>query len=285
MGNGITWDIELMTTRVESLNAMVEWKGVHVVSEQVGGAVHARLQSRDGPALPLTFFSDGLKLGNQPFQTYQSCSAQEIVKDVLDGYFPYAMKEEHPDGIRLRVIDRMKETFHAWLRDHSHRDPELIAGGDRLLPAGSHALHLSLVGNPNESFAKRPPDRIIRAGKICENTSPDNDISYHARTNFLRDEISILDPLRDQSSVTVRLQVKFEDGKRVVLLMEPSHTIGRLHDELAQIRSAEGLTPIDRCVFRTAVRSRDYTDPLETLADAGLAPSATLFVSMYSSKG
>jgi len=263
---------------------MVEPKGVHVVSDRVGGAVHARLQNRDGPPWPLTFFSDGLKLGSQPFQPYHSCSAQELINDVLDGYFPYAMKDEHPDGICLRVINRSQETFHAWMRDHSNRDPELIAGGDRLLPAGSHALHSSYAGNPNENFSKRPPDRIIRAGKICENTSSENDISCHTHSRFPCNEISILDPSRDPSSVIVRLQVKFEDGQRVVLLMEPSHTVGRLHDELAQVRSAEGLAPIDRCVLRTAVRSRDYTDRSETLKDAGLSPSATLFVSMYTSK-
>merc|ERR1719414_1303806 len=65
---GVNIDIQTLASSVEGLNSMVEKAGARIVSDRVGGAVHARLVADDQLPLPLTIFRDGLKLCDGPFQ-------------------------------------------------------------------------------------------------------------------------------------------------------------------------------------------------------------------------
>ena len=78
-----------MVLRVESLNATVD-VGAVVVSDGAGGV--ARFASASAFCLPLAFFRDGVKLGSADFAAYDTPAAQQLVRDILDGYFPYVLK-------------------------------------------------------------------------------------------------------------------------------------------------------------------------------------------------
>jgi hypothetical protein len=37
--------------------------------------------------------------------------AQALLTDLMDGFFPYDLKDEYPDGVPLKVVDRTAEKF------------------------------------------------------------------------------------------------------------------------------------------------------------------------------
>jgi len=283
-------DVQTLADRVEGLNATVERAGPRVVSDRVGGAVH-RLKSDDDLPLPLTVFRDGVKLGAGAFQTYNSRPAQQVLRDILDGYFPYALKDEYPDGVALKVLDRTEHDFERWLRDYAPGDPDLAGGGDRLAPGGCRVIGAQF-------HSAKPPEKVLRGGNICEvrdgigvaesppflggGASVGNAGNRHSSAPVCRmataaQEVSLLEPGRDPSAPMARLQVKLEGGGRLVLCMEATQTIGALEDALEAWQGGDG--PKKRRPLRTAFPPRTYTDRSQTLEEAGLMPSATLFAS------
>lgn|ERR1719323_2060003 len=73
----------------------------------------------------------------------------------------------------------------------------------------------------------------------------------------------------DQSAT---VQVKNADGQVLVFKLSATSTIGALHAKIARFRSGTAFE------IRSAFPARAYTDFAATLAEAGLVPSATLFV-------
>ncbi|CAJ1450118.1 unnamed protein product [Effrenium voratum] len=152
-------DTEVMATRVAELNALVRQEGARIVATRgPGGGRQARLVADDTTPLPLSFFKDGLKLGGLGFQSFSSRSAQQLLQDILDGYFPYELKKDYPDGVMLKVVDRTMLTFSAW-KEQAASDPELHSSGDRLAIGGGKVL------NANGGAL---PDKVLRHGDICE---------------------------------------------------------------------------------------------------------------------
>jgi hypothetical protein len=49
--------------------------------------------------LLFTIFKDGFVLGTDgPLRSYTSELSQAFINDVIDGYFPYELKTQYPDG-------------------------------------------------------------------------------------------------------------------------------------------------------------------------------------------
>jgi len=167
--DGVALDIKVIESRVQSLNAMVEKESARIVSSSVGGVTRARLVADDTQPLPLTFFRDGVKLGDHAFMAYELAPAQQLIRDILDGYFPFALKDDHPDGVAMKVLDRTSHSFTAWLKSHSQSDPDLIDSGSRLAPVGVHAVRRLPASS---DFLSRLPEKVVRDGRICEIREP-----------------------------------------------------------------------------------------------------------------
>jgi hypothetical protein len=57
--------------------------------------------------LPLTIFHDGIILGEDgEFRPYGETSTKALIRDVMDGYFPYEFKDRYPEGVVFKVIDQ-----------------------------------------------------------------------------------------------------------------------------------------------------------------------------------
>lgn len=277
-------ELATMAMRVEELNGTVEKVATRIVHDhRAGGAVRARLSDDQPQPLPLIFFKDGVKLGATAFKAYSSKEAKQLICDVSDGFFPYALKDDYPDGIAMKVIDRTTRTFDEWLREAQlYGDKDLLDGGDRLALAGGRALG----GKP--VLGLRPggalPERVIRDGRICEVNA-----SSVARPAALA-RMSVVNPA---AGPVARLQVKFDGGRRAVFVMGGAQLIGDLEDAVSKwceehMDSAPGALGSQRAtdgpdqrriILRTTFPQRTYEDRAQTLAAAGLTPSATLFVS------
>lgn len=79
-----------------------------------------------------------------------------------------------------------------------------------------------------------------------------------------------------------RLQIKLEGCQRLILSMEPSHTVGDLQDAMGRILEEEGtrLGDKQRLLLRTAFPPCSYVDRTQTLQGVGLFPTATLFAAV-----
>ncbi len=85
--------------RLRELNALAG-DGKKRVSN-VGGA--AKLV--DGERLKIALYGNGFMLRRGPFRTYDLESSQAFFKDVLDGYFPFELKESFPDGVAFDITN------------------------------------------------------------------------------------------------------------------------------------------------------------------------------------
>ena len=45
------------------------------------------------------------------FYPYYSKQAQSVLSDILDGYFPFDLKKKYPEGVPLKPVDLVDETY------------------------------------------------------------------------------------------------------------------------------------------------------------------------------
>eukprot|EP00435_Cladocopium_sp_Y103_P030580 s734_g7.t1 len=279
---GLAVDFQVIESRIETLNDSLG-REAKVVHENGGGAkLCARLRSVE--TLPLTFFCDGLKLGPHGFMAFQTAAAQDVIRDLLDGFIPRLLKEDYPDGVALKAVNRTKLSFRNWLKES--QDSELVDGGERLRTEVGQAVHAPKdLQSASERFVAKLPERIMRKGQVCQVRSA---IAQRLGVSDGRSasapppgnqEVSLLALGRPADAPVARLQVKLEGGQKVLLKTEFHTTLGDLWEALADWRSKNRVGRArSGCVLRTAFPPKSYTDRSQTLQDAGLTPSATLFV-------
>lgn len=165
----------------------------------------------------------------------------------------------------------MMHGFEAWRRDAAGTDPELADGGARLLPSAGRAVR---------GAGQQPR---LRAGNAAYRGAS----TPMAPSAGPPAEVSLLRP-GDSVEHVARIQVKLEGGDRVVFVMCGEQTVGELHEGLQRWRIRRGC-PDDKGAeeqvaskpfsLRSAFPPKTYDHMDSTLQEAGLTPSATLFVS------
>eukprot|EP00419_Tripos_fusus_P013761 CAMPEP_0172744514 /NCGR_PEP_ID=MMETSP1074-20121228/135393_1 /TAXON_ID=2916 /ORGANISM="Ceratium fusus, Strain PA161109" /LENGTH=420 /DNA_ID=CAMNT_0013575489 /DNA_START=26 /DNA_END=1288 /DNA_ORIENTATION=+ len=301
---GVSVNIKVIDSRVQGLNAMLEEE--RDASGKASGAKLGQLSDGDLPQ-PLTFFRDGIKMSDYAFLQYESRTAQDLIKDVLDGFFPRMLKDRYPDGVVMKVVDRTGNDFKSWLRDFARDDPDLTAGGERLRPVcGGRAIRSKAdEQTPGERLLEKLPERVVRDGKVFEIRGPlrerlapgtvtasvpqaSSGVQAAQASSSKQQEVVLLDEGRDPQKPVAQLQVKLEGGQRVHLRLEQHATIGSLWAALERWRAAHKIARAcaggKTCCLRTAFPPKAYTVHSQTLLEAGLTPSATLFVSVEASE-
>lgn len=61
--------------------------------------------------MPIGFFANGIAIKGFKFFPYKSKEALQILGDLVDGYFPYVLKRKYPNGVFMKVIDKVAESF------------------------------------------------------------------------------------------------------------------------------------------------------------------------------
>ena len=96
-------DINTVIRRTEELNAGLHSEGMGTEVYQDNG-VH---KFRKADALPIGFFSNGIAIKGYKFFPYKSKESLQILGDLVDGYFPYILKAKYPNGVFLKVVDKV----------------------------------------------------------------------------------------------------------------------------------------------------------------------------------
>jgi len=122
-------DLGVIIKRVQELNTIAEIDSKKLVEK---GGVH---QMGINEALEINFYKNGLMIQGYEFHPYYSREAQGVLSDLLDGYFPYDLKEKYPMGVPLKVIDKTDQKYEARPKatqeNTKKQEPEKIEKSDR----------------------------------------------------------------------------------------------------------------------------------------------------------
>lgn len=99
----------------------------------------------------IVFFKDGVILDGFPLYKYGTKIAVGLIADLYDGFFPKQLEKTFPDGVLLKIIDKLDER-------HADLSKNRIKGID------------SSIGKPmsKQEFLNKIPKKIIRNGEIVD---------------------------------------------------------------------------------------------------------------------
>ena len=287
------YNIGVLTEKVQELNYMA---GDGTKETVVGKHGERRLQEAE--PLPLAVYRDGILLKEGPFRGFaEDRSARAFVVDILDGYFPYELKDHYPDGVPFLLIDKSGEDYRKAFKAFSGQGRGLRDGGGgaegatTVHDAGwSHAARGNAVGR--EAFLNRLPKNVIRGGRVISIREDiaemvgAGDAAGGGKANgggvktvvVNTPAMDLLSGGADLAPVPIStLQVKCEDGSTTfVIKMRFDETVADLRAYLEGPRTKAGLKATHYEV-RTAFPNRSYGDA-DTLKDAGLVPNAVVIL-------
>lgn len=221
--------------RVDELNAIAGDGSSMVPSLQHrGGRVIASLD----PVKPLalTFWRDGLQVGDQPVRAYADAECAAFIADLLDGYFPYEMRHAFPDGCAFELRDRTEQDELAQRGAHNWGIGHPLAH----TCGGSSGANVGLPVD-SRSEAPAPPAAAMHSSASALGSS-------------------------DASASAVLVQVRGPDGLLAGQLRLPAHaTLGALRAEVVRaglVRSAAQLRELELSLsVRTGQSSADLRAP------------------------
>lgn len=143
-------DFNVIMRRIDELNFLIEKEGG---CQEVYKDDRGFNRIRRAEPIPIGFYSDGIAIKGHKFYKYGTSDNKQILADILEGYFPYQLKKEYPNGIQLKVIDRADEAFNPEKKGIKNADIHSIEE-DALKPMSK------------EEFLSKIPKQVIRDGKI-----------------------------------------------------------------------------------------------------------------------
>ncbi|GIL81416.1 hypothetical protein Vretimale_1036 [Volvox reticuliferus] len=291
-------DLVELQAKVEELNDLAGDGCGQVIRDAAGQHVLAMQDP-----VNLVIYRDGLQIHTLPAKPFSDPASTAVLRDILDGYFPYVLKRDFPDGVPLRVVDRSSETF-------TSTPPKRGGGTSTTNGRGGNIRTFDDIDThgsgpepmSRDKFLSRLPQAVIKNGKVIEirsdiskmlGTGPGDggkaDIALISTpvdallSTLQRNHLgpSLPPPSRDGQPPTAEvttLQVKSVDGKQTYILkFKYDDTIANLRTCLDAHHAKAGQTGL-AYEIRSAFPARAYTDVAETLRQVGLVPNATLFL-------
>jgi len=285
------FDMKVLQARLAELN-VVAGEGTCDVQKNKQGEF--KLMKRD--PIELNFWKNGFQMDGAPLRSYTVPMNRAFVQDILDGYFPYELKEKYPDGIPFTVID---STF------EKHHRPFSQAGRGRQLSkdnGGKVGQSIADVSAPDaktkakeeehgdaDKFLAKLPKNVIRNGKIIPVRAGVEDMVKPAQD---KNEVKVvhIDAVEDDSAgrgegvkeKIATLQVKSTDMQRTFVMRFPYSTtiaqvlcqLGKQGEIPAQCDKDDGVLP--QYHLQTTFPKKTLDDTSVTLESAGLVPNCAL---------
>ncbi|EGD82442.1 ubiquitin carboxyl-terminal hydrolase 12 [Salpingoeca rosetta] len=95
-------DFDQVVRNVDELNLLAGDGAAKI--ERDGDTNMARLKHTQ--RVPLTLYSNGFLLFEGPFRSYDDGTAQMFMRDLMDGYFPWELKDRFPEGCPFDLVDK-----------------------------------------------------------------------------------------------------------------------------------------------------------------------------------
>eukprot|EP00792_Barthelona_sp_PAP020_P004686 TRINITY_DN2284_c0_g1_i1.p1 TRINITY_DN2284_c0_g1~~TRINITY_DN2284_c0_g1_i1.p1 ORF type:complete len:468 (+),score=138.59 TRINITY_DN2284_c0_g1_i1:66-1406(+) len=204
-----------------------------------------------GRPIGINIFEDGFSVENQIVRKWSSSAARAFLADIFEGYYPKEFKERFPDGVQFDITDNSSISSKDFLKQKK---------GD--LFSGQRPL------SPNSLVNKLPKTRIVN-GKTYE----------------VKDEIATIMGLHvvkqaqmietnhspDSQESLCSIKIRTPTGQVLVIKLSAETTVAVLLEYVKER-------------VPQVLRLRTIQQPLDdlnmSLAEAGLFPSATVFVEL-----
>ncbi|KAG2443096.1 hypothetical protein HYH02_009510 [Chlamydomonas schloesseri] len=171
--------LSALQAKVDELNDLAGDGCGQIVKDGAGQHV---LATRD--PVNLVIYRDGLQIHVLPAKPFNDPASANVLRDVMDGYFPYVLKRDFPDGVPLRVVDRTHESIDS--SPSRRQGPSGGAGGASAARAGGGGAggggnvrtwdEIDVAGGSGggpapesrDKFLSRLPQAVIKNGKVIE---------------------------------------------------------------------------------------------------------------------
>jgi hypothetical protein len=173
----------------EALGFELDMKKIFAHAKELNGITGQKRLAKHGPIhqyenLPevsITFYRDGLLVRNGPARAYAMKESRLLVRDLIDGYFPFEFKADFPDGVRLVILDKLNESCVQVRKSCFEGVPHSLASGRNVQPnaqkdpdtaadlAGIRALrarHGGVAPQHLQQFLKKLPQHVIVGGEL-----------------------------------------------------------------------------------------------------------------------
>ncbi|EDQ88234.1 uncharacterized protein MONBRDRAFT_26431 [Monosiga brevicollis MX1] len=294
-------DYDKIIANVHELNVLAGEGVARVVAAPGGG----RLEVPE--AVPMHLYRNGILLFNGPFRPFSDATTQMCVRDLMDGYFPWELRQRFPDGIPFAIHDHRGQDYQrttikafpgsGYALGGQATTSVLLQEDGPASTTGPEAAQIATPGlqavsgpSKTQAFLNHLPPTVIRngcimdirqglAGHLTVQTREQHRVQLVATpvTQHLAAQAAVptASPQRPTTPRDIAtLQVKSEDGK-VTLIVKL-----RFNDSVADVR---------RCIDQHRGTSVDATyriyttyprklldDSSATLLDLDLVPNATL---------
>ena len=277
---------------VGELNRRMEEDGKQIGPQAKKGAGATIFSFVDAASIKIIFFQDGVLLGEQPFATYGSSIANLIIKDVLDGFFPFILQKDYPDGVKLESVDHTRLTYQEWLstqprdvQSFLNKLPERVVRNGQLVEVRSSIAARIGRGRSNSVPAVSAEERIQQIEDMANAPAREPKATWKLPPG----EVSFLNEDRAADAPTCRIAVRIVPMGRVTVKMEPTATIRELRAAIDQFygmpegqggaRRRSNSLPVEPLSYELMAPLPDrrvYDDLDMTLEAADLMPASTI---------
>lgn len=144
-------DTAVLTRRIEELNFIAE-------KNKIVTNAYGMKELQEMAPVRIFFFKNGIIMKGFNFAPYYSKQAQSVLSDILDGYFPYDLKKDYPDGVPLEPVDLTDDMFtEDMLNDKSNPKFKML---EDLKKVGPKAM------SKKEFLSQFPKQKIMAGGEI-----------------------------------------------------------------------------------------------------------------------
>jgi hypothetical protein len=223
------------------------------------------------------FFKNGLIIKGFNFSPYYAKEAQSLLSDILDGYFPYDLKQKFPEGVMLEPVDCTDDTFtEALASDKSNpkykmfsqlqsKDSKYISKKEFLEQFPKSVISKGDIVPIREELEKR----FKETGKIDVSKLNSNE-PIEAPTD------PCVNPDKYDIKDVVTLRIRTETGKRTILLkLLRTDVMASVYEHINPYVEFSDKKYEVRSKFPNKAFAQDDSKSLEEL---GLAPSSALVI-------
>jgi hypothetical protein len=103
---GVAFDPARIAGNVKQLN-MLAGQG----EKEIAVGADGMRRFKDKALVAYVFYNNGIFGRGGPLRPYHLAESKVLVNDLMDGYFPWELKDEYPEGVPLRVEFRLGEAW------------------------------------------------------------------------------------------------------------------------------------------------------------------------------